>query len=665
MKFNFHDDKPVETTYDDDLGRTEFSYMLADSLTNWSGSSLVLGVCGEWGSGKTSIINMALEKIRKLDDEDQPIIVTFNPWLFSNRNQIIKTFFDSLILETKDTKFADKLKTYSEKLIPGILTISGILAPGSTKTLLDISKYVEKRTTPEEGLELLKDTINKLILDNGKQIIIIIDDIDRLDDSEIRLIFQLVNKLADFTNTVYLLAFDKDVVTNALTESSLNGSEYLKKIVQITIDVPAISKMELQYFFIQHLKQIVEITKEDENELNKIFESFLSYYFRNIRDIKRYINNIKFLINLVKDDVNWYDFLVLCAIQIFSPDLYRKIYENKKIFIETSDPLNYLPGYRIKQREKFKTILENVKEIPQDALISGLSTLFPKIQHLDEKYDNVYSNTSPPVLKLTKGIEFEEYFETYFKYGVPDWELSKVEFEAVLDSIDDPCEFNNKFMHITDNKKIKFLNILEINIENSGIDVEKYRTPITEEQLNKLFKYYIFTGHNLSNQVLEKMELLVEKYVKKYDPNLQSAKNLILTADNPVASCLLVEGLYEDNNMNKTTLGEIKERCADIIKDYLYKNGFQHLKYPFFILRFWKEGRNEKELLDFMENLDDTNLVIFLSYIGNIPRADALENLKELFDLKKLEDRLKDLLINELNESNTKLIEKILRLITK
>ena len=67
-----------------------------------------------------------------------------------------------------------------------------------------------------------------------------IDDIDRLNHVEIRQVFQLVKKLADFKNTVYLLAFDKDVVLDGFEAKCKQapGEQYLEKIITVPFDVP-------------------------------------------------------------------------------------------------------------------------------------------------------------------------------------------------------------------------------------------------------------------------------------------------------------------------------------------------------------------------------------------------------------------------------------------
>ena len=62
-------------------------HMLDQNTDNFT-----IGLCGKWGSGKTSIINLIVEEIQEItkgkDDDEKIIVVNFNPWNYSDRNQV-------------------------------------------------------------------------------------------------------------------------------------------------------------------------------------------------------------------------------------------------------------------------------------------------------------------------------------------------------------------------------------------------------------------------------------------------------------------------------------------------------------------------------------------------------------------------------------------------
>jgi predicted KAP-like P-loop ATPase len=80
----FSPDKPISSFKKDILGRHSFAKALGDAILDYRvKDSVVIGLYGAWGSGKTSIINMALEHIEKATSnkacDKKPIIVDFNP----------------------------------------------------------------------------------------------------------------------------------------------------------------------------------------------------------------------------------------------------------------------------------------------------------------------------------------------------------------------------------------------------------------------------------------------------------------------------------------------------------------------------------------------------------------------------------------------------------
>ncbi len=85
---------------------------------------------------------------------------------------------------------------------------------------------------------------------------VIIDDIDRLTAAEIRQIFQLVKLSARFPYVVYVLAFDRDAVAEALSELGVtSGEEYLEKIVQVSFDLPPISEQTMTLMISETLRK--------------------------------------------------------------------------------------------------------------------------------------------------------------------------------------------------------------------------------------------------------------------------------------------------------------------------------------------------------------------------------------------------------------------------
>lgn len=311
----FRPDLPIKTIEEEKkhgLGRYKFAQSLGESILSYKETeSLVIGISGEWGSGKTSIVNMTLDYIYLSErDDEKPLIMRFNPWNFSDHNQLIEKFFNELsILLSDESKITEKLKSYFNKLIPPVLLLSSLTSPGPTQALISSARWIEEH--PAKSFESIKTELNELLIKNNRKIIIVIEDIDRLNNYEIRQMFQLVKLLANFSNTVYIMEFDKNIVIKALEKDmpKIYSPQYLEKIVQVIFDVPKMTDLELE-FILNH--EIEELIKDSPNLFNKerwIFycQNGLTYLFKDIRAIKRYINNLKFNFGLLKNEVDLAD----------------------------------------------------------------------------------------------------------------------------------------------------------------------------------------------------------------------------------------------------------------------------------------------------------------------------------------------------------------------
>src|ERR1035437_2995027 len=105
-----------------------------------------------------------------------------------------------------------------------------------------VSEILQRRS---EGVGARRAKLQKTLLEVGKPIIVVVDDIDRLSTTEIRDVFKLVRLKASFPNIIYLLAFDRGRVEKALEEDGIPGRDYLEKILQLAVDLPAIPDVVL------------------------------------------------------------------------------------------------------------------------------------------------------------------------------------------------------------------------------------------------------------------------------------------------------------------------------------------------------------------------------------------------------------------------------------
>ncbi|HEC1794862.1 TPA: hypothetical protein R1740_001534, partial [Campylobacter lari] len=317
---NIKVDRPIKCKNDDLFNRSFVAENLNSMIQSYKeDDSIVFGIIGGWGSGKTSFINMVLEDFK---DDENFIIINFNPWNISTRKQLISDFFTKLSAEIGRTnsseqyqKLSDGLKALSYtfkplKFIPGLDVFASIASEVSGNISDALQKTAEMT---EKNLDTTKEEINNAIKKIDKKIIIVIDDLDRLADTDIQEIFQLVRSIADFKNTMYILAYDNEIVTKALDKIQKDkGERYIEKIVQVPLKLPKVDLENLRNIFIEKLNgiNIKHRILDDGNFIAEVKKNNFINIFNSVRDIERFLNTFKIEINAVKQELYLYDFAV-------------------------------------------------------------------------------------------------------------------------------------------------------------------------------------------------------------------------------------------------------------------------------------------------------------------------------------------------------------------
>ena len=304
---NYSADKPIDTEEQDLLGRSVFSKQLGKAVYEYNvKDGLVIGLFGKWGTGKTSVINMAENEINRLakEDENKPLIMRFVPWNYSDKDNLISLFFQSLknkievqSNEQIKNKVGKALNDYAGAF--DALSIVPVVGSGVAAILRTLVKAQATNLMQVPDLDKTRENLEEELIKADKKIIIVIDDIDRLTNSQIRDIFQLVKQVADFPNVIYILVMDRDVVCRALTEMhNIDGNEYLEKIIQVPFELPELRKTKLQNILLSKLDQIVRDLPKgvvlDENYWSKVFTNCISPYINTLRDINRLVNAFQF-----------------------------------------------------------------------------------------------------------------------------------------------------------------------------------------------------------------------------------------------------------------------------------------------------------------------------------------------------------------------------------
>lgn len=436
---NLFSDQP--TGMDGDrFSRRGFAVRIADVVTRRDdASSIVVGINAPWGEGKTSVLRMIKERL----DQNGVLILEFNPWRFPDEGALLRHFFLSLALklgiqiETKAEKFGGWLRGWAP-----LATITKIVSIDGEKVAQGVAGLF-----PEPGMDELKRRIEKHLEKERKRIVIIMDDLDRLEAKEIRAIFKLVKLTAEFNYTSYVLAFDDARVAAALKEEyggdAEAGRSFLEKIVQVPLPLPPASLGSLLELIDDGIEAAlklseIELTPNELNRLSEHFQKAMGPRLKSPRQCKRFANGLAFALPLMKGEVDIVDLIFIEGLKIFYPDAYSFFRAHGDLV------LDYTVGDELLGRRN-ETLGAPLGQLLPQALsdVSGhlregidglIQNLFPGLSTLNVLTRSANVGRSDDAVK-EKRISTREYFWRYFSYSIQPHDVSDNEISEFLQRI--------------------------------------------------------------------------------------------------------------------------------------------------------------------------------------------------------------------------------------
>ena len=267
-----------------------------------------------------------------LQQEPALPVIEFNPWIFSGSDELVQAFFRELAAQMrlkgpKVAALAESVNTYGDLLSPvEALPFVGAWFARFRGAVQALAEYQEKRRGS------ITDQRHKLSAELAKldrPIVVVIDDIDRLESTEIRDIFKLVRLTASFPNIVYVLAFDRVRVEAALNQSGFDGRAYLEKIVQLGVDVPTVPNSVLLRLLGESLQEAVAdlgvLERFNESAWPDVLMEIVRPLITNMRDVARYCAAVRATSRTLGTQVELVDVLALEAVRVFLPDVFQSV----------------------------------------------------------------------------------------------------------------------------------------------------------------------------------------------------------------------------------------------------------------------------------------------------------------------------------------------------
>ncbi len=303
--------------------------------------------------------------------------------MFSGHEGLVDSFFVELSAELQIDKgerlerIGDYLADYGESFA-GLAWLP-VVGPwiergrGPAKVL---SKYLSRR---REGTAGRRETLEAELAKLEVPIVVVLDDIDRLSTEEIREMFKLIRLTARFPNILYLVAFDRRRVEEALTESGVIGRDYLEKILQVAVDLPVVPSATLMTEAGKAVEEAIvgaEVRELDQELWTNLMIEMIAPLLSNMRDVRRYATAVFISVDGLGSEIALADLLAIEAVRVFMPDLFAELPQSVEALCSPGE-IGASSSHRAVLKERIEKLIEAAGEGRKDVARTMIRHLFP------------------------------------------------------------------------------------------------------------------------------------------------------------------------------------------------------------------------------------------------------------------------------------------------
>lgn len=323
--------------------------------------SFTFSITGIWGSGKTTFINILKEQYSRKNSAKS--IIIFEPWKSDTSDSIVKGFFAML---------RDELSNY----IPNISStidqyVELLLDEESGKPLKIIGKSLHGILNEDKNpYELIKEILER----TKHKTVVFIDDIDRLNATEIKEVLRLIRNTANFPYIQFIVAYDKNYVCETLKNNGINTPDrYLEKFFNVEMLLPKSEEMVICNELLTRIQGTINaiwgLEKDDFKITNMVYyrpddptnsiidNNLVTQVLSTIRDVIRFHNSFYLLAKAYKDqraenEVCFQDLFFLELLRYRYMDVYTILCNRPFVLLSLDENIFLL-------NDNYKSIIQN------------------------------------------------------------------------------------------------------------------------------------------------------------------------------------------------------------------------------------------------------------------------------------------------------------------
>jgi len=325
-------DRDIKNADDDLLASDSLAKSFAETvLASGGDAGFVFGIDGPWGTGKTSFVNLAAQYWEAAGDKI--IVFRFEPLRYASEVDLA----DRLIREL--SSFIQHV-FYAPEFQPTASRYSRMMKGKADFSFLGFKLSLEpSRDTIDELLDDVDEVLKRI----DRRLIIVIDDLDRLDAKAINNVLFATKQTFRLTQATYILCYDTELLVQG-GEDNWKAREFLEKFVTVKLSLFVDSSSMRDFLrgnWQNSAEQLGSVSSDMMlklggvlSELADILDSKLAAkylpFVGNIRKVKRVVNAMLIMQldrnDLIRTDFNRRDLINLILLHLNFPGIFRRIY---------------------------------------------------------------------------------------------------------------------------------------------------------------------------------------------------------------------------------------------------------------------------------------------------------------------------------------------------
>ncbi len=453
MRTFIHSDSPICKKTEDRLGYSFFAKALATAVVDRPcGDGFIAGVQSAWGMGKSSAINLMLETIEELEKEkakhEKIKIRHYNPWLFSGFEALARGYLSELGRIIEETmgigtppntrKTVEKLVKGGSEMIGGLAAIAAMVAShggaapfaASIKSGVSGALNLGAYAIDNRSLDSIREDLSGHLAEVGCKLLVIIDDLDRLQPEELRQVLTLAKTFGNLPNVIHLLVYDREIIDNSLAHVAGAGRlSFREKIVQVELDLPPPSVSGLRAMTFDRLTAMIgRDPPMDQFDWDIVADLAFARYLRSPRDVTRLTNAISVSWPGLKGEVYVPDFFAMELLRHFERPTYELIRQEQAALVGQNRSFASNNA-----DEACEAIVDSVSESRREAVKRVLIRIFPLAKFGKTAFG---SRSSPPALSGRR-VGDPDGFDAFFRFTSTLSEITVADLRVIAEKLDD------------------------------------------------------------------------------------------------------------------------------------------------------------------------------------------------------------------------------------